>query len=304
MKMHFLSGGRVRMRKATFIPDADRSEKIELPVSSALLRHAQGNVLFDTGCHPSVVDDPEKRWGGLAKIMTPIMPADENVLTGLAAIGIEADDIDVVVCSHLHPDHCGCNAFFKRASVVVHEKEIAVAREPNAEAKGYLAGEWDFGTFDALSGQRDLFCDGRIVLIELPGHTPGSVGALVGLEMSGTFLLAADTVSLRATLDTCVVPRNIQKPDAFLQSLEDIAGIVSIDCDAARAAPGVVAVLTAQELEALVQPIVATSRMKRYYATPVRALARDKVRHVGEAIVCIVAESRYLAEDAAELVAL
>jgi N-acyl homoserine lactone hydrolase len=38
MKMHFLSGGRVRMRKATFIPDADRSEMIELPVGCAV-RH-------------------------------------------------------------------------------------------------------------------------------------------------------------------------------------------------------------------------------------------------------------------------
>ena len=73
MKMHFLSGGRLRMRKSTFIPDAERSETIELPVTSALLRHAQGNVLFDTGCHPSVVDDAAARWGGLAKIMTPIM---------------------------------------------------------------------------------------------------------------------------------------------------------------------------------------------------------------------------------------
>ena len=41
MKMHFLSGGRVRMRMATYIPDADRSEMIELPVISALLRTAK-----------------------------------------------------------------------------------------------------------------------------------------------------------------------------------------------------------------------------------------------------------------------
>src|SRR5947208_9572949 len=45
---------------------------------------------------------------------------------------------------------------------------------------------------------------------------------------------------------------------AFRRSEHAHARIVSIDCDAARAAPGVVAVLTAQELEALVQPIVAT----------------------------------------------
>ncbi len=225
MRMHALSGGRVRMRKSVYMPDADRSETIELPISCFLLRHAQGNVLFDTGCHPSVPDDPAARWGGLAKMMVPIMRNGDNVLTGLSCVGVAPDDIDVVVCSHLHPDHCGCNAFFQRATVVVHEREIAAARAPNAEAMGYLASEWDFGAFDQLGGQRDLFGDGKIVLIELPGHTPGSVGALVTLERSGAFLLAADTVSLRATLDTGAIPRNTQNPEALLKSLGEIRAI-------------------------------------------------------------------------------
>jgi N-acyl homoserine lactone hydrolase len=224
MRMHVLSGGRLRMRRSVYIPDAERSETIELPVSCFLLRHSQGNLLFDTGCHPSVAEDVAARWGGLAKFMTPLMRPEDNVLTGLAGLGVSADDIDVVVCSHLHPDHCGCNAFFKRATIMVHEREIAVARGPKAEDKGYVAAEWDFGTFDPLSGQRDVFGDGRIVLIPLPGHTPGSTGALVQLERSGTFLLAADTVPLRVTLEG-IIPRNIQDGDALLKSLAEVRRI-------------------------------------------------------------------------------
>ena len=87
---------------------------------------------------------------------------------------------------------------------------------------------------------------------------------------------------------------------AFRRSEHAHARIVSIDCAAARAAPGVVAVLTADDLA--VKPLLATSRMRGYYATPILPLARHKVRHVGEAIVGVVAESRYLAEDAAELI--
>jgi aerobic carbon-monoxide dehydrogenase large subunit len=89
---------------------------------------------------------------------------------------------------------------------------------------------------------------------------------------------------------------------AFRRSEHAHARIVSVDCVAARAAPGVVAVLTAEDLEALVQPLRATSRMKGYYATPILPLAHHKVRHVGEAIIGVVAESRYLAEDALELI--
>src|SRR5215210_1315904 len=223
MKMHFLSGGRVRMRKATYIPEADRSETIELPVISALLRHPQGNVLFDTGCHPAVAEDPTSRWHGMEKIMTPIMPKGENVLTGLGAIGAAAEDIDVVICSHLHPDHCGCNAFFKRATVMVHAREIEAARAPDAVKMGFLAGEWDVDLpLDELSGERDVFGDGRIVLIELPGHTQGSIGALVALERDGTFLLASDTVSLRAPLDRDVAPRNTWNAEALGKSWQEV----------------------------------------------------------------------------------
>ena len=241
MKMHCLSGGRLRMRKSIYLPDSDRSETIELPVSSILLRHSQGNVLFDTGCHPSVADEPEARWGGLAKLMVPIMRPGDNVLTGLAEIGLQPDDIDVVVCSHLHPDHCGCNAFFKRATFVIHAKEIEAARAPGAENAGYLKADWDHpAPVDAIAGERDLFGDSRIVLMPLPGHTPGMTGALVALDRSGAFLLASDTVSLRGTLDTGIVPRNTWNGDALLKSLAEVkrieAGGATILCghDAAQ----------------------------------------------------------------------
>jgi N-acyl homoserine lactone hydrolase len=226
MKMHLLSGGWLRMRKSIFLPDADRGETIEIPVSCALLRHKQGNVLFDTGCHPSVPENPEARWGGLARLMTPIMSPGDNVVTALARIGMTCDDVDVVVCSHLHPDHCGCNTFFKHATFIIHRKEIEAARSPGAEASGYLAAEWEQSApTDAIDGERDVFGDGRIVLMPLPGHTPGTTGALVALERSGTFLLASDTVSLRSTLDTGVVPKNTWNADALINSLFEIRRI-------------------------------------------------------------------------------
>lgn len=214
------------MRKSIFLPAAERSETIELPVSSALLRHSQANVLFDTGCHPSVPEDPEGRWGGLAKLMVPIMQPGEHVLTGLAGLGLGPDDIDVVVNSHLHPDHCGCNAFFRKATFLVHTEELTAARAPGSEAAGYLAADWDQPMpFEKIETQHDVFGDGRIVLLPLPGHTPGSMGALAQLDHSGTFLLAGDTVSLRETLDTGIIPKNTWNADALAKSLDEVRHI-------------------------------------------------------------------------------
>jgi N-acyl homoserine lactone hydrolase len=221
--MHILSGGRLAMRKRVYLPDADPDATIELPVLSILLRHAQGNVLFDTGCHPSLAEGAEARWGGMAKFIKPIMGPSDNVLAGLSGLGLSADDIDVVVNSHLHPDHCGCNAFFRKATVIVHALDLEAARAADSLARGYLAIEWDHPLpMETMSAERDLFGDGRIVLIPLPGHTRGSTGALVGLDRSGQFLLAADALSLRASLDRHIVPRNTWNAEMFLASLAEI----------------------------------------------------------------------------------
>jgi N-acyl homoserine lactone hydrolase len=226
MKMHVLSGGRLRVRKAMYQPDAPRGDTMDVPVSCILLRHRQGNVLFDTGCHPDVAENAEARWGSIAKVITPIMQPGDNAITALGGIGLQCDDIDVVLCSHLHFDHCGCNTFFKRATVIIHAKELEAARASNAVAAGYLAAEWERPEPpETIDGERDLFADGRIVLIPLPGHTPGTTAALVALEKSGTFLLASDAVSVRATLDTGVVPRNTWNADVLTKSLAEIRRI-------------------------------------------------------------------------------
>jgi carbon-monoxide dehydrogenase large subunit len=87
---------------------------------------------------------------------------------------------------------------------------------------------------------------------------------------------------------------------AFRRSDQSHARIRAIDCNTARASPGIVAVFTAENLSEI-KPLVATSRMANYYPTPILPLAYGKVRYVGEPIVGVVAESRYQAEDALEL---
>ncbi|MBH5399025.1 xanthine dehydrogenase family protein [Bradyrhizobium sp. CNPSo 4010] len=98
-----------------------------------------------------------------------------------------------------------------------------------------------------------------------------------------------------------------RKPDqalhmAFLRSAQSHARIARVDTSAALEAPGVVAVLTAEGIAGDFKPVIPFSRMANYYATPILPLASGKVRHVGEAIAAVIATSRYLAEDALELI--
>jgi N-acyl homoserine lactone hydrolase len=226
MKMHFLSGGRLRMRRSVFVPGVAKEETFELPVSCTLLRHRQGNVLFDTGCAPEAAIDPQARWGGVARFMTPIFTPDDTVVAQLPKLGLSPEDIDVVVCSHLHPDHCGCNAHFRRATIVCHAAELAAARAEDAEKMAYLPQDWDQPQgFTTIDGQHDLFGDGKIVLLPMPGHTPGMTTALVTLERDGRFLLAADAAPLAVNLVERITPKNNWNIDLATAALDEIRRI-------------------------------------------------------------------------------
>ncbi len=95
----------------------------------------------------------------------------------------------------------------------------------------------------------------------------------------------------------------------FLRSDRPHAQIVAIDAQAALAMPGVIAVLTGEDVaRAGHQPMPAAAPMKgrggaEQKATPRYSLARDRVRYVGEPVALVVAESAVQAQDAAEAIA-
>jgi CO/xanthine dehydrogenase Mo-binding subunit len=94
-----------------------------------------------------------------------------------------------------------------------------------------------------------------------------------------------------------VLPRMLEA--VFVRSTHAHARLLGVDSDAARRTLGVEAVLDARDLP----PVTLTSnRHPELLPTPQPVLATDRVRFVGEAVAIVLAENRYAAEDAAELV--
>jgi aerobic carbon-monoxide dehydrogenase large subunit len=92
---------------------------------------------------------------------------------------------------------------------------------------------------------------------------------------------------------------------AFVRSPMAHARVLSVDASDARALPGVVAVLTGAELEAMLVPGPDSLAALMGWKGPTpefTLLATDKVRLVGDPVAVVIAESRYLAEDGCELV--
>src|SRR5437764_5386886 len=99
-------------------------------------------------------------------------------------------------------------------------------------------------------------------------------------------------------MGTAIYTNDIRLPGmlhaAVLRSPYPHARIVSIDTSAAKKLPGVYAVLTGRDAVEVIDPVPA------FCAEPVveHAIAVEKVRYVGEAVIVVAAESRYIAEDA------
>lgn len=230
MKVYAMTCGRLRARKNILIPDADKNLFIEMPLPIFLITHPHGNVLFDTGPHPDVFKDAFGRWGGLAKAFQPVGNESSGILSQLAKIEIRSGSIRYVVNSHLHFDHAGGNQFFKDAAFLVSGKELAFAKNPENEGKGYFHADWDHPLdYQELDGELDIFGDGKLLIVPMPGHTPGHQILVVRLKEQGTIILSGDSVPFKEHYYDFVVPKNNLDNDQAVKSVKILHALVEAE---------------------------------------------------------------------------
>lgn len=223
MKLYIFSTGIMRCKRGLFTPNRHPDQEIEAPVPVFLVQHPRGNVLFDTGCHPEIETNPTKVWGGLIKVFRPELKAEDQIPAQLARIGLKTGDIDFVVLSHLHMDHAGGNQFFAGAEFIVQEEEMAAAKDPANEGKGYYRHDWDYPLcYRLINGEQDLFGDGTIRLKPLPGHSRGMQIVLVKLNETKTFVFAFDGAVNRGNLEDEVIPKMFWDAELTLAGIQEI----------------------------------------------------------------------------------
>jgi aerobic carbon-monoxide dehydrogenase large subunit len=131
--------------------------------------------------------------------------------------------------------------------------------------------------------------------VETPAEVPRSIGARVLRKEDRRLLTGRGTY-----VDDVSLPRMAHA--CFVRSTDAHAELAKVDAAAARRVPGVIAVLTAADLEGRVKPIRALNSTPGYQECDTPVLATGKVRMVGEPVALVVAESRYAAEDGAAAV--
>lgn len=218
MRIYALACGWLEFERNLFFPGADEGVKLRTPVSSYLVVHPRGTLVFDTGFHCDALADPAARLGKRVASMFAIRSgAGEDVVRQLATLGLAPDDIDFVVNSHFHFDHCGCNASFPRSTFLVQRAELDSAR---AEPRRYNPKDWDHPfEYRPVEGEYDVFGDGSVVLLPTPGHTPGHQSLWVRDGAARQFVFTADAIYTRDHLDRTILPGNAHDASEMTRSM-------------------------------------------------------------------------------------
>jgi glyoxylase-like metal-dependent hydrolase (beta-lactamase superfamily II) len=128
---------------------------------------------------------------------------EEEIGPQLKSLGIGARDVKTVILTHLHMDHDGGLRHFPHSRILVHPKELALARGAMGWMRGYLPQRWP-SWFDPVPLQLTqapvgpfaaslrLIAAGDVVALATPGHTAHHVSVLAYEDDAAVFL-AGDT---------------------------------------------------------------------------------------------------------------
>ncbi len=147
-------------------------QQYTIPIYSWFLEGADANVLVDTGeMHPIQSADRQQAIGG------GIYTFEE----GLARFNLKPEEIDIVIHTHLHNDHCENDYKCVNAQIYVHPEELKAVHDPHPLDFRYLE---DFILDVEENGQvREVPADMEIIkgvhVIHTPAHTAGGLSVAV-----------------------------------------------------------------------------------------------------------------------------
>lgn len=182
---------------------------VQLTFSCYLVRHGNDYLLWDAG-QPM----------GTA----PVAPKT-SLVDLLAQLRLTPAQVKYVAISHYHGDHIGQVASFPQSTLLIGKGDWNVITDPNAAALGanpapfanWISGG---GKVEPLAGDRDVFGDGTVVVLNMPGHTPGHHSLLVRLKEMGNVLVTGDAAHFRENYDGNGVPTFNTDRAASLASLD------------------------------------------------------------------------------------
>lgn len=172
--------------------------------SCYLIRDDSDYLLWDTGLPLALLNAPIDPEAPMSATLTRDLPAQ------LAEIGVTPERIGRIGLSHGHFDHTGQAATFPQARLMIGQPDLAAMEDtpPPFAFDPATLNHWRTGNgaVEAVTGDRDIFGDGSVTMLSMPGHTEGEMALLVRLEEAGPVLLSGDVVHFHEQIAAKSVP--------------------------------------------------------------------------------------------------
>lgn len=167
---------------------------VMVPVPVWYVEGAHRKILIDTGLGDC--DEVARVQSAYGVDFICERKPDQDLAAGLRQIGVDPKEIDIVVLTHLHFDHCGNNELFENATFVVQRDELGVAVAPPAYGGFYyreLARYFDpiRTRIEAIEGDVEL--ERGVRLAKIGGHSPGCMVTYIDTAL-GTVALTSDVM--------------------------------------------------------------------------------------------------------------
>jgi len=199
--------------------------------SCYLVKHGNDYLVWDTGNPPASGSTP-----------SPAAPTT-SLVEQLAVLHLNPSQITFVGISHYHGDHIGQVASFPQATLLIGKGDWEALNQaaPNPGVNPANFAHWisGGGKVEALPGDKDVFGDGSVILLNTPGHTPGHHSLLVKLKDKGNVLISGDLAHFRENYDSNGVPtfntsraETLASLDRFKQLAKNLNATVIIQHDA------------------------------------------------------------------------
>ncbi len=222
--MHALPCGYEVSDKAALTLNKDVGTNVKIPYYSWLIEDSRHTILVDTAVS---VRWREVHPEALAKAYPPHLEQDERIDTLLGKVGFDTSDVDIVINTHLHYDHCGNNEMFPQARFFVNEAEFNHAMSPGWwDAGGYVQALFKIPglKYKKLKASCDVTPGVRI--IPTTGHSLGHQSVLVRLERTGLLAIGGDAIYLRENIETPILPGIYWNAEKYAESMRKLKHLV------------------------------------------------------------------------------
>ncbi|GLZ49861.1 MBL fold metallo-hydrolase [Actinomycetospora sp. NBRC 106375] len=200
---------------------------VEIPTHVVYIEHPAGQkLMWDAG----VPRDWATRWAptGFDEVFPVDATTDEMWLDSrLRQLGLEPGEINYLLLSHLHLDHAGNARLWQGAGtkIILDEAEKAGALSFDGHSMGgYLRSDYDNLALDTVNEDTEILPG--ITLLQVPGHTWGTLALQVDLADSGTMIFASDSLYLKESYGPPAIAAGIVYDSiAWFRSVEKIRAI-------------------------------------------------------------------------------